>query len=118
MKRTFKAPKKYKINFCPQHPSKKGYLVTIRTALLVLALEQDIQVPDKTNIIAGGLIIIVVLMLFLYHDPNKPKCRTVMCYGTKRNASRDTPLESYGNCTHQRRSICGNLYGVKDFYNF
>ena len=32
------------------------------------------------------------MMLFLYHDPNKAKCRSVMCYETKWNASRD-PLK-------------------------
>jgi hypothetical protein len=92
MKRTLKAPEKFKINFGPQHLY-KGHLVNIRTALLVLALEQDIQVPDKTSIVTGGvLIIIVMLMLFVNHEPSKGKCRSTVCYAAKRNASRD-PLK-------------------------
>lgn len=93
MKRIFKAPKKFKFNFGPRPYNKKGHLFDIRTALLVVALEQDVQIPDKTSIVAGGVIIIVVmLLLFVNHEPSNGKCRTKMCYAPKRNANRD-PLK-------------------------
>ena len=92
MKLNFKAPKKFKINFGPKRLYNRQ-LVNLRAALLVLALEQDIQVPDKTRIVAGGVIIIVVMILFFVnHEPSNGKCRTIMCYAPKRNANKD-PLK-------------------------
>ena len=56
MKKSFKASKKFKVNFGPQDPiNKKGYLATIRTGVFLLAADQEVQIPiDKTNLIAGG----------------------------------------------------------------
>jgi hypothetical protein len=62
MKRTLKAPKKFKINFGPQDPtSKKGYLDNVIRTAGVFTFGIQVEIPDTLAIglgVAGGITIL------------------------------------------------------------
>jgi hypothetical protein len=65
MKKSFKAPKKCKINFGPQCSQKSEHLVTIRTAG-VFTFEIQVEIPDNVAIGAGILRGVTVLAFLVY----------------------------------------------------